>query len=171
MHFYLYLCSMRTILEVKVQEGIAELKDLQKRYPHKFRALQMLIILRKTPRLRKLDLASQTGASDRSIHKWRNGYLREGITAILKDDRGGKKQAAIAAKVHDALSKRLTDPKGGFRSFIEIQQWLSKEFDIDMNYQAVNKYVKRKFGARLKISRKSHVPKSPADEAVFKTPV
>ncbi len=105
----------------------------------------MLIILRKTPRLRKLDLASQTGASE--------------------------KQAAIAAKVHDALSKRLTDPEGGFRSFIEIQQWLSKEFDIDMNYQAVNKYVKRKFGARLKVSRKSHVLKSPADEAVFKTPV
>ncbi len=89
----------------------------------------MLIILRKTPaKIKEIRFGISTGASE--------------------------KQAAIAAKVHDALSKRLTDPKGGFRSFIEIQQWLSKEFDIDMNYQAVNKYVKRKFGAQLKVSRK-----------------
>ncbi len=37
-----------------------------------------------------------------------------------------------------------------------------------MGYHAVNKYVKRKYGARLKVSRKSHVLKSPAAEAVFK---
>ncbi|MBP6431715.1 MAG: hypothetical protein KA319_08110 [Ferruginibacter sp.] len=49
-----------------------------------------------------------------------------------------------------------------------MQQWLLDEFGIDMNYHAVNKYVKRKFGARLKVSRKNHVLKSPADEAVFK---
>lgn len=40
-----------------------------------------------------------------------------------------------------------------------------------MEYHAVNKYVKRKFGARLKVGRKSHVQKSPADEAVFKKPI
>ncbi|MEJ0105393.1 MAG: hypothetical protein WDO19_23800 [Bacteroidota bacterium] len=40
-----------------------------------------------------------------------------------------------------------------------------------MGYHAVNKYVKRKYGARLKVSRKSHVLKSPAAEAVFKKPV
>ena len=37
-----------------------------------------------------------------------------------------------------------------------------------MGYHAVNKYVKRKFGARLKVSRKSHVLKDPAAEVVFK---
>ncbi len=69
------------------------------------------------------------------------------------------------------LASRLNNAKEGFRSFIEIQQWLLNEFGIDMGYLAVNKYVKRKFGARLKVSRKSHMQKSPADEAVFKKPV
>jgi transposase len=65
----------------------------------------------------------------------------------------------------------LHTAKEGFRSFIEIQQWLQTECGVAMQYHAVNKYVKRKFGARLKVSRKSHVQKSPAAEAVFKKPV
>ena len=49
-----------------------------------------------------------------------------------------------------------------------MQQWLGTAIGIEMNYHAINKYVKRKFGARLKVSRKSQLLKSPADEAVLK---
>lgn len=66
------------------------------------------------------------------------------------------------------LSARLNNAKEGFRRFIEVQQWLCTPFDIEMEYRGVNKYVKRKYGASLKISRKSQVLKSPAKEAVFK---
>ena len=90
---------------------------------------------------------------------------------MLQDKRGGYKKAAITAGANKKLANRLNNPKEGFRSFIEVQQWLAVEFGIEMNYHAVNKYVKRKFGARLKVSRKSHVLKSPADEAVFKKPI
>jgi hypothetical protein len=90
---------------------------------------------------------------------------------LLIENRGGNKKAQITPSVEKKLAKRLHDPKEGFRSFIEIQQWLLTEFNIDMQYHAINKYVKRKYGARLKVSRKSHVLKSPADEAVFKKPI
>lgn len=69
------------------------------------------------------------------------------------------------------LSDRLRDPRQVFRSFIEIRQWLLNEFGMDMGYHAVNQYVIRKFSARLKVSRKCHVLKAPAAEAVFKKPV
>ena len=162
---------MRQIIKVKVTEELSELRRLQKNHPQKFKALQMLVILKKQPQVRKIDLALQTGCSDKSIQVWRSKYLQGGIDALLKDSRGGSKAAAITPAVHDKLSGRLNDPKGGFRSFTEIQQWLKDDFSISMNYHAVNKYVKRKFGARLKVSRKSHVLKTPADEAVFKKPV
>ena len=90
---------------------------------------------------------------------------------MLQDKRGGYKKSAITTQAKQALSNRLNNPKEGFRSFKEVQQWLATEFGIEMKYHAVNKYVKRKFGARLKVSRKSHVLKSPADEAVFKKPI
>ena len=156
---------------VPVKESLAELKRLQKRFPQKTKLLGMLMLLKKRPQLTKLSLSCQLGVSDKSIQIWRDNYITGGIEVMLHDNRGGHKKAAITAVAHEKLANRLNNPKEGFRSFIEVQQWLAAEFGIEMNYHAVNKYVKRKFGARLKVSRKSHVQKSPADEAVFKKPI
>lgn len=162
---------MRQILSIPIKESIQELRFLQRQNTGKYKALQMLLLLKQKGPLTKNKLAELTGASDKSVHIWRSNYIQGGIDQLLRDSRGGKKLAKITPAIHQKLGKRLTDPKQGFRSFIEIQQWLQKEFDIEMQYHAINKYVKRKFGARLKVSRKSHVLKSPADEAVFKKSV
>jgi transposase len=153
---------------VTVKETEKALKGLQRKFPSKVNMLSMLLLLKKQSQLTKLNLATQLLVSDKSIQIWRDNYLKGGIELMLQDNRGGFKKAAITTKVNQALSNRLSNPKEGFRSFVEVQQWLATEFGIEMEYHAVNKYVKRKFGARLKVSRKSHVLKSPADEAVFK---
>ena len=162
---------MRPLLNVVIKESTAELRQLQKQHPGKYKPLQMLLVLKKQGPVSKTQLAILLGASDKSIQSWRTKYIRAGIASLLQENRGGNKAAAISPKVNQQLSNRLNNPKEGFRSFIEIQQWLLTEFGTEMEYHAVNKYVKRKFGARLKVSRKSHVLKSPADEAVFKKPV
>ena len=131
----------------------------------------MLILLKQQGNVSKYSLATQLGSSHSSVGKWRTDYVSNGIESLLKENRKGTKKAAITAEAHQSLQLRLSNPKQGFRSFIEVQQWLVSEFGIEMEYHAVNKYVKRKFGARLKVSRKSHVLKSPADEAVFKKPI
>ena len=158
-------------LSVPVNQSISELRILQKRHPKKYKALQLLVLLKQQGDLSKDKLSVLLDSSDKSISIWRNQYLAGGIAALLADNRGGKKRGTITVAVHKKLSERLHDPRQGFRSFIEIQQWLLNEFGMDMGYHAVNKYVKRKFGARLKVSRKSHVLKDPAAEAVFKKPV
>jgi transposase len=158
-------------LSFPIKETITELRKLQKRLPRKYKAIEMLLVLKQKGALSKDALAVMVGASDRSIQTWRSNYINGGIDQMLKDSRGGKKAPKITVAAHQQLSQRLHNPKQGFRSFIEIQQWLLDEFKIDMQYHAINKYVKRKFGAKLKVSRKSHVQKSPADEAVFKKPV
>jgi transposase len=162
---------MRAVLDISIKESVAELKGLQKKHPGKFKMLQMLLLLKKQGATSKNQLAVLTGASDKSVQTWRTKYVKAGLDALLQDKRGGNKTAAITPAVNEKLAARLTNPKEGFRSFIEIQQWLQKDCGVAMQYQAVNKYVKRKFGARLKVSRKSHVHKSPAAEAVFKKPV
>ena len=158
-------------LSFPIKENLTELRKLQKQLPRKYKAIQMLIVVKQKGALSKDALAAMVGASDRSIQTWRSNYITGGMAQMLVDNRGGKKPGKITAAVHQQLSKRLHNPQQGFRSFIEIRQWLLNEFSIAMEYHAVNKYVKRKFGARLKVSRKSHVLKSPADEAVFKKPV
>ncbi len=158
-------------LPINVKESLQELRLMQRQHPGKHKSLQMLIILKKQGPLSKDRLSTLTGASDKSIHIWRKRYISGGMEELLQERRGGKKPGKITGAVHEKLAKRLHSPKEGFRSFIEIQQWLLQEFGIEMQYHAINKYVKRRFGARLKVSRKSHVQKSPADEAVFKKPI
>lgn len=162
---------MQNIKAIKVAESLTELRQFQKQNPSKYKCLQMLVLLKQQGNISKYLLAEQLCSSHSSVGKWRTAYITGGIKDLLQDNRGGHKKAAITPAVNNALSNRLNNPKEGFRSFIEVQQWLITEFGIEMEYHAVNKYVKRKFGTRLKVSRKSHVLKSPADEAVFKKPV
>lgn len=161
---------MAKSLHISVSEDLSFLKKQQKLHPKKFKAIQMLMLLKRNPKMSKRAMAAQLSASDKSIQTWRTTYTKEGFGALMTDKRGGAKEASITGKAYAQLSDRLHNPKEGFRSFVEIQQWLSSVCGIDMGYHAVNKFVKRKFGARLKVSRKSHVQKSPADEAVFKKP-
>jgi transposase len=49
--------------------------------------------------------------------------------------------------------------------------WINEKFNLDMNYQAVNKYLKRHFGTKLKVGRKSHVNKDENAAALFKKTV
>lgn len=154
--------------QIIVKETLSQLRSYQKRFPGKFKVLQMLIIIKQQGSLSKDKLALLLGSSHSSVLSWRNIYLKKGIEFLLIENRGGFKKGKITALAEKKLAARLNNPTQGFRSFIEIQQWLLKEFNIDMEYHAINKYVKRKFGAKLKVSRKSHVQKSPADEAGFK---
>lgn len=159
----------RNVKIIRVTETLSELKKLHRQSPtHLQPRIQMLILIKTAKAYSRKQLADSLGVDPNSTQSWKTRYELGGIKQLLTDKRGGKKQASITAKALQQLSKRLYHPKTGFRSFIEIQQWLQSEFNIVMNYHAVNKYVKRKFGARLKVSRKSHVLKSPADEAVFK---
>lgn len=156
--------------QVIVKETVSALRLYQKRFPSKFKALQMLILTKQQGSLSKDKLALLLGTGHSSVLRWRRIYLEGGIEALLIENRGGFKKGKITSLAEKKLAQRLNNPKEGFRSFIEIQHWLLSEFAIDMGYHAVNKYVKRKYGARLKVSRKSHVLKSPAAEAVFKKP-
>jgi len=155
-------------LSIKVKESVAQLRTLQKKHPSKYKPLQMLVLIIERGPLSQKALSEAIGSSDRSVNKWRNEYLADGIDSLLEENRGGHKQGKITADIEQKLHSRLNNPKEGFRSFIEIQQWLLSEFGVEMAYHAVNKFVKRRFGARLKVSRKSHVQKIPADEVVFK---
>lgn len=158
-------------LVIKVKESVAHLRTLQKKHPSKYKPLQMLVLIIEHGPLSQKALSEWVGSSDKSISKWRKEYLADGIESLLAENRGGHKKGKITADIEQKLQSRLTNPKEGFRSFIEIQQWLLTEFGVEIEYHAVNKFVKRRFGTRLKVSRKSHVQKLPADEVVFKKPV
>jgi len=157
-------------ITVTVKESIKELKALQKTHRSQHNRLQMLILIKEGHILSKDALAQALNVSNKSVHTWRTDYINGGIELLLEDNRGGR-QGQVTEQAHHKLAERLNNGLDGFKSFIEIQKWLQDDFAIHMEYQAVNKYVKRKFGARPKVARKSHVNKDENATALFKKPV
>ena len=154
---------MAKALTVVVKESIKELKSIQKQKPSYYSRIQMLLLIKEGKYITKDALSEVLQVSTQSVHIWRTKYNAGGIELLLEDKRGGK-PAQITAAIHE----RLNSSKEGFKSFVEIQQWLQENFGIEMKYQALNKYVKRKFGARPKVARKSHINKDENAAALFK---
>jgi transposase len=158
---------MAKALNVVVKESVKELKSIQKMKPSYYSRIQMLLLIKEGKFITKDSLAEALQVSTQSVHIWRTKYNAGGIDKLLEDKRGGK-PAQITDEIFETLSERLNNNKEGFKSFIEIQQWLQENFGIEMKYQALNKFIKRKFGARPKVARKSHINKDENAAALFK---
>jgi transposase len=113
-------------------------------------------------------LVQKTKVNRDSIRNWKNTYVSEGIKSLLMETRGRKKPGAIKPEVKLQLKQKLSDPKGGITTYIQAMDWINKTFDLEMEYHAVNKYLKRNFKTKLKVGRKIHINKDPTAEAVFK---
>ena len=158
---------MAKALNVVVKESVKDLKSIQKQKPSYYSRIQMLLLIKEGKFVTKDALSEALQVSTQSVHIWRTKYNAGGIDRLLEDKRGGK-PAQITAPIHERLSTRLNSGKEGFKSFVEIQEWLQENFGIEMKYQALNKYIKRKFGARPKVARKSHIDKDENAAALFK---
>ena len=154
-----------------VQESEQELKKLLRQQPiHKKNRIQMLLVLKKTEKsLSKMELASILKINHNTAQKWRKAYYDNGLEGLLLDGRIGFKPSIINSEVHQAIEKRLTSPKDAFTSYVDLIDWIVKNYIPNgINYHTVNKYVKRHFKAKLKVSRKSHIKKDENAVDTFK---
>jgi transposase len=145
-----------------VKESELELKKLLRQQPlHKKNRIQMLLILKKSQvSLSKIELATILKINHNTAQKWRKSYFDKGIDGLLFDGRVGFKPSIINSEIHQAIEKKLTSPKDAFTSYIDLINWIVENYIPNgINYHTVNKYVKRHFGAKLKVSRKSHINK------------
>ncbi len=156
---------------VLVKESKQELKRLLRQLPiHKKNRIEMLLVLKRTQTsLSKVELASILKVNHNTAQKWRTAYFEKGIDGLLFDARVGFKPSKINAQTHQAIEKRLTSPKDAFTSYIDLINWIVENYIPEgINYHTVNKYVKRHFGAKLKVSRKSHIKKDENAVETFK---
>ena len=114
------------------------------------------------------ELVRRTKANKNSIAGWKNRYKSGGLEALLSDKRGGNRPAIVNEEQKKQIAKKLSDPREAFTSYKQAARWINDTFSLQMSYHAVNQYLKRSFGTKLKVGRKSHVQKDAAAEAVFK---
>ena len=157
--------------QITVKESEQELKALKRKQPVYLKTrIEMLLILKKSEELlSKESLARILKINHNTAQKWRTKYLNGGINGLLSDARGGFKPSIISEDLHQAISDRLHSPKDAFTSYVDLMSWITDNYIPDgVNYQTINSYVKRKFGAKIKVARKSHINKNDAAVDNFK---
>jgi hypothetical protein len=95
-------------------------------------------------------------------------YIAGGVSALLVHGRVGFKKSLINEAEHKAIEKKLKDPKNGLRGYVELLDWVNKEFKKEFKYITILKYATRHFGSKIKVARKSHVKKDEELVEAFK---
>ena len=154
---------------ILIQEELPALKKVLKRHPlHVRPRIQMLILIKEGHSSSKQALATALGVNPNSTQNWKQRYERGGLEALLSDLRGGYKKSVIDEPTDKAILAKLSDVYNSPRSYKELQQWVSENYVRDINYHTLNKHVKKKHGARIKVARKTHVRKDEQAVATFK---
>lgn len=154
---------------ITVRQSLAELKQIHKQSSsHLKPRIQMLILSKQAKAAGKNALATALGVNHNSVQNWRKTYEQGGIEKLLEDKRGGNRAAIIDAATDKALRLKLSDAKNAPRSFKELQQWVDEHYIAGINYHTLNKHVKRRYGAKIKVARKSHAQKDPQAAEAFK---
>ena len=161
---------MANALSVTVKESFKELKLLLKKSPaHHSAKIRMLIEIKKSNvLLSKNELAEMIGVNHNSIQTWRTKYLKGGIDELLKDGRIGFKPSIIKTTAHKKIASELSKEVASFSSYKQLHAWVDKNVVKGINYNSLRHYVKRHFGAKLKVPRKSHIRKDKEAVITFK---
>jgi len=161
---------MAKALSITVKESLKDLRILLKKSAaHHSPKIRMLIEIKKSDMaLSKHGLANKIGVNHNSIQTWRTKYKNEGINGLLKDGRIGFKPSIISPKAHEKIELKLNAPEAAFTSYKQLHQWVEKHLIEGVNYNSLRHYVKRHFGAKLKVPRKSHIRKDKEAVAAFK---
>lgn len=156
---------MAKVKKIVVKEALAELQKLYRKAAHHVKPrLKMLLVALQKDVHSKTELSRQLKVSPTSVQEWKKRYDQGGLEALLLDDRGGNRPSKIDAATDKALARKLADVKDAPRSFTELQQWVDEHHLPGINYHTLNKYVKRNYGAKIKVVCKSHTQKD--EEAV-----
>jgi transposase len=154
---------------IHIKESIKELRSLQKNsIPTVAHRIRILIALKEheSTGISKRQAAELVGVNHDMVQKWRSIYASGGLAAVLhyKKAEGHRARSVFSEEEHHQIEAKLHDPRNGLQGYVELQKWVKSHLGKEVHYSTLLNYVKRHFGATIKVARKSHVKKD--EEAV-----
>lgn len=113
------------------------------------RRLHMLVLFSSAMPPTRKQVAAHLAVSRDTITRWLAAYDAGGIEQLLTNRKSGAKpgQRLLPQDAFAALEHRLRN-EGGFNNYVELKQWLEKEFGLHINYKSLYDLVRY----RLKIN-------------------
>ena len=131
--------------------------------------LQALLIINSNPKKTLTEVANELGIHIATLQRWLQHYRIHGIASYLKPLKRNK-ASKITPEIHEVLEKRLHDPNNPFSSYVEVQEWLLKEYGVKIGYKWLWSYMTTKMNSKLKVPRKVNIKKvEDAETSFFKT--
>ena len=87
---------------------------------------------------------------------------------LMSHSNKGYKPSKINSEQEQALKEVLSNPNNGIVGFVELLEWFNKTFQTNINYKTFHGFVVRKFKAKIKVARKSHIKKDAQAVETFK---
>ena len=97
-----------------------------------------------------------------TLNKWINWYREGGIEGLLSRAMGAKGGKAPRFTPEQWASFRAQLAKGTWRTARDAQRWLQETLGLEIARKEVYRHL-GKLGARLKVGRRCHVKKDPAE--------
>lgn len=155
----------------RIRESESSIRKMMKlASPMIAKRLQALLIFKRNEStgISKREVADQIGVNHNSIQTWRTIYIKGGINAVISHSKKGFKPSKINKAQEKALGQKLNDPFNGISGFKELLDWFNKTFNTNIHYKTFYGHVVRKYEAKIKTARKSHIKKDPAAVEAFK---
>lgn len=155
----------------KIKESESEIRKLIKSSKAMIgKRLYALLVFKQNEdsSISKRAVADQIGVNHNSVQTWRASYIKGGIKALMSHSNVGHKPSKINKEQEKELKIKLSDASNGIVGFTELLDWYNRKFKTKINYKTFHGFVVRKFNAKIKVARKSHVKKDPAAAEAFK---
>lgn len=152
----------------EITESVEELNDLlkvSKNTTEKDR-LRMLYLLKSGEAKTRKEVACLLGMCRETIGQWLAKYETGGLELLLERRYAPGRQSYMTPSQLETLRSKLNEPDG-FSSYVEIHQYVTETFGVAISYKGIYDLVRNKWGAKLKVPRKSHIKKNAAEADEF----
>lgn len=146
----------------KIKETESEIKKMiRKAQPMISKRLQALLVFKQNEQtgISKREVATMIGVNHNSVQTWRKLYIEGGIDTMVSHSKKCNVTPLITEKQELIIEEVLNNPKNGFVGFKDFLDWFNESQKTNIKYKTFYAFLVRKFNAKVKVARKSHVKK------------
>jgi len=113
------------------------------------------------------ELSRRLGRAPATITRWLSQYRQGGLSQLLVVKTSPGATPKIQGEALAKLQERLNSEEG-FGSYGEIVEWLAHECQLEVKYNTLNRFVREKLNADLKVPRPVSIQQNPEAVETFK---
>lgn len=130
-----------------------------------YQRVKALLLIKQGKVTYTYQLAKKLKRERKTIYNWLKLYQSQGIVCYLQIKSRGSLKEQIPTEVRQAISDKLSDPSTTIRSYVELLDWISINYDLELNYKTLYSHCRKYHKSVLKVARKSHHKKD--DKAII----